>query len=117
MHTITRMTGWLVLAFAVSFQALAQAPAPAQAPAAAEDSVKAQQQRRVDQPGNNAPVWRDVKSGQQNYTSIPGREVGVLVQQQARFPGQEGMTTAGEAWRKFRNGPTTFVGGWRLLLG
>src|SRR5262245_15780013 len=116
MHTITRMTGWLVLAFAVSFQALAQAPAPAQAPAAAEDPVKAQQQRRIDQPGNNAPVWRDVKSGQNNYTSIPGREVGVLVQQQARFPGQDAMSTAGEAWRKFRNGPITFYGGWLIVI-
>ena len=40
----------------------------------------------------------------------------MLVQQQARFPGQEGMTTAGEAWRKFRNGPITFYGGWLIVL-
>jgi formate dehydrogenase subunit gamma len=109
----------LVLAFAFSTPVVAQqAPATAPAPAAApsEDPVKVQQQRTTDQPGNNAPVWREVRSGQSNYTSIPGREVGVLVQQQARFPGQDAMTTAGEAWRKFRNGPITFIGGWLVVL-
>ncbi len=109
MQTLSRLTGWLILGLALSFQAAAQAPAPA-------DPVKDQQKRSVEQPGNNAPVWRDVKSGQPNYTSVPGREVGVLVQQQARFPGQEHMTTAGEAWRKFRNGPITFYGGWLVVL-
>ncbi|MGH7185078.1 MAG: formate dehydrogenase subunit gamma, partial [Pseudomonadota bacterium] len=74
------------------------------------------QQRSVNQPGNNNEVWREVKSGQPNYTSIPGREAGVLVQPQARFPGQEVMTTAGEAWRNFRNGPITFYGGWLVVL-
>jgi len=49
-------------------------------------------------------VWRDVKSGEQNYASIPGREVNVLVQPPARFLGQKSMVTAGEAWRQFRNG-------------
>ena len=121
MNSISRATGWLVLAFAFSIPALAQ-QAPAAAPAApaaaapAEDPIKVQQQRTTDQPGNNAPVWREVRSGQPNYTSIPGREVGVLVQPQARFPGQDGMTTAGEAWRKFRNGPITFIGGWLVVL-
>jgi formate dehydrogenase subunit gamma len=90
---------------------------PVAAQQAAVDPVKDQQKRSVDQPGNNAPVWRDVRSGNpNNYTSVPGREAAVLVQQQARFPGQENMTTAGEAWRKFRNGPITFYGGWLLVL-
>jgi formate dehydrogenase subunit gamma len=109
---LSRMTGWLVLALVFSLPAVAQAP---QAPAV-DQGVKDQQKRTVDQPGNNAPVWREVKSGQPNYTSIPGREVGVLVQPQARFPGQDNMTTAGEAWRKFRNGPITFIGGWLVVL-
>ena len=110
MHSLSRMTGWLVLAFAFALPAGAQqAPAPS-------DAVKGQQKRSVDQPGNNFEVWRDVRSGQSNSTSVPGREVGVLVQQQARFPGQENMTTAGEAWRKFRNGPITFYGGWLVVL-
>jgi formate dehydrogenase subunit gamma len=116
MHTLSRMAGWLILALALPVAAQTQ---PAQSPAAQSsttDSVKAQQQRAVDQPGNNAPVWREVRSGQSNYTSIPGREVGVLVQPQARFPGQAHMSTAGEAWRNFRNGPITFYGGWLLVL-
>ena len=121
MKNLSRRTGWLLLALAVmatpALPAAAQAPAPQAAPQppAASDPVKDQQQRTVDQPGNNAPVWREVRSGQPNYTSIPGREAGVLVQPQARFPGQDGMTTAGEAWRKYRNGPITFYGGWLVV--
>jgi formate dehydrogenase subunit gamma len=59
----------------------------------------------ADQPGNNAPVWREVrKEGQEHYTSIKGRETGVLVQ------------SAGETWRQIRNGPVTFYGGWLLVI-
>jgi len=113
---LSRMIGGLLVALAVALPASAQQPAAPAQPPAAQDPIKAQQQRAVDQPGNNAPVWREVRSGQPNFVSIPGREAGVLVQPQARFPGQEGMTTAGEAWRKFRNGPITFYGGWLVVL-
>mgnify|MGYP001496364599 CR=1 FL=1 len=113
MHTLSRLTGWMILALALASPAAGQTQ-PAQPPAA--DPVKEQQERAVSQPGNNAPVWREVRSGQPNYTSIPGREAGVLMQPQARFPGQDVMTTAGEAWRSFRNGPITFYGGWLLVL-
>lgn len=109
MNMLSRAAGWLILALAFAAPAAAQAPAPA-------DPVKDQQKRTVDQPGNNAPVWREVRSGQSNFTNAQGREAGVLVQPQARFPGQEAMTTAGEAWRKFRNGPITFYGGWLIVL-
>src|SRR2546428_234432 len=74
------------------------------------------QQPQAEQPGNNAPVWRDVKSGEKNFTTIKGRETDVLVQPPARFPGQNVTATAGEAWRKFRNGPVTFYGGWLVVL-
>jgi formate dehydrogenase subunit gamma len=77
---------------------------------------QAQRERQATQPGNNAPVWRNVQSGQPNFTSIPGRETNVLIQPQARFPGQEHRSTAGEAWRLFRNGPVTFYGGWLVIL-
>ena len=123
MHTLSRLTGWLILALAVALPVAAQYPAQPAQPAAqaqpqvpASDPVKDQQQRGVDQPGNNAPVWRDVRSGAPNYTSTQGREAGVLIQPQARFPGQDAMTTAGEAWRKFRNGPITFYGGWLVVV-
>jgi formate dehydrogenase subunit gamma len=122
MYTLSRMTGRLMLALALALPAAVQAQAPAApeapkpAPQATQDTAKEQQKRSVDQPGNNAPVWREVRSGQTNSASIPGREVSVLVQPAARFPGQDAMTTAGEAWRKFRNGPITFLGGWILIL-
>jgi formate dehydrogenase subunit gamma len=34
-----------------------------------DERVKEQQQRQVTQPGNNAPVWREVRSGQSPYTN------------------------------------------------
>ena len=109
MHTLTRLIGWLMVSFLLALPVAAQQPAA--------DAARDQQKRSVDQPGNNAPVWRDVRSGNpNNYTSVPGREAAVLVQRQARFPGQDNMTTAGEAWRKFRNGPITFYGGWLVVL-
>lgn len=59
----------------------------------------------ANQPGNNAPVWREVrKEGQEHYTSTKGREAGVLVQ------------SAGDTWRRIRNGPITFYGGWLLVI-
>jgi formate dehydrogenase subunit gamma len=64
-----------------------------------------QKQRQVDQPGNNAPVWRDVrKEGQEHVTTVKGRETGVLVQ------------SAGDTWRRLRNGPVTFYGGWLIVI-
>jgi formate dehydrogenase subunit gamma len=86
----------LALAFSLSASlALAQQP---------QDRIQAQQQRQVTQPGNNAPVWRDVrKEGEEHYTSVKGREAGVLVQ------------SAGETWRQIRNGPVTFYGGWLVI--
>ena len=100
----------LAAALLVSGAAFAQ-PAPR-----SQSEVEAQQKRSVEQPGNNAPVWREVKSGEKNSVTIPGREVDVLVQPPARFLGQSAMVTAGEAWRQFRNGPVTFIGGW-LVVG
>ena len=119
MHKLSRMTGrlMLVLALALPVAAQAQTSEASKAPPPATQAIaKEQQKAGVDQPGNNSPVWREVRSGQANYSSIPGREMGVLIQPAARFPGQDAMTTAGEAWRKFRNGPVTFYGGWLLVL-
>jgi formate dehydrogenase subunit gamma len=110
MQPLARMMGWLVLAFAFAL------PAGAQQTPEQKDLAKDQQQRTVNQPGNNSEVWREVRSGQPNFTNAQGREAGVLIQPQARFPGQESMSSAGEAWRKFRNGPITFYGGWLLVL-
>ena len=96
--------------------AFAQSPGALPQTQPRQDEVQAQQQRAATQPGNNAPVWRNVQSGAPNYTSIQGRETAVLIQPPARFPGQDRVTTAGEAWRQFRNGPVTFIGGWGLVV-
>lgn len=105
---------FVALSFAFAAAAVAQqAPKEDPAPTTPE---QAQQQRQLSQPGNNAPVWREVQRGDPNYTSIPGREMNVLIQPPARFLGQDVRVTAGEAWRQFRNGPMTFYGGWLVLL-
>jgi formate dehydrogenase subunit gamma len=75
------------------------AAAPAQ-----QSPVQEQQQRQVTQPGNNAPVWRQVREeAKEHYTSVQGRETGVLVQ------------SWGDTWRRIRNGPVTFWGGWLVV--
>lgn len=63
-----------------------------------------QPQRAQSQPYNNAPTWRDVRSGKEEYTSIKGRETGVLVQ------------TYGETWRQLKNGWVTPIVGWAVAL-
>ena len=69
--------------------------------AQAQDS---QAQRQQVQPGNNAPVWREVRSAKEGFTTVQGRETGVLVQSE------------GQTWRKLRNGPITLYGGWLVVL-
>ena len=97
----------------------AQSPAPREYQPQAEsrqDEIEAQRHREATQPGNNAPVWRNVQSGAPNVTTVKGVDTEVLIQPPARFPGQEAVSTAGEAWRLFRNGPVTFYGGWLVVL-
>jgi formate dehydrogenase subunit gamma len=72
-------------------------------------------QRNAVQPGNNAPMWRDVQRGMQGYTSLPAREAGVLIQAPVKYPGAP-MTTAGEAWRQVRNNWLIPYGGALLLI-
>src|SRR5260221_9129773 len=105
----------LILSAVLLFACSAFAQKPAQQDPA-PPTQETQQERQVSQPGNNRPVWDKVQSGAPAFTSIPGRETDVLIQSQARFPGQEHRTTAGEAWRQFRNGPVTFYGGWLVML-
>lgn len=75
-----------------------------------------QAERTKVQPGNLAPVYRQVKEGGEHYSSLPALESGVLIQQKAQFPGQARATTAGEAWRQYRNGPLTTYGGWLIIV-
>ncbi|MDP3669007.1 MAG: formate dehydrogenase subunit gamma [Telluria sp.] len=75
-----------------------------------------QAERSESQPGNLAPTYRIVNSGTPNYSSLPALEAAVLIQPKAQFPGQARATTAGEAWRQYRNGPLTNIGGWILTI-
>ena len=75
-----------------------------------------QVERTQAQPGNLAPVYRQVKEGGEHYSSLPALESGVLIQPKAQFPGQARATTAGEAWRQYRNGPLMTYGGWLIII-
>lgn len=78
------------------------------APLFAADNPSSQEQaaRQQTQPGNNAPVWRDVRGGNNAYqtTQVRGIESSVLVQSE------------GETWRQVRNNLVTVYGGWLLVL-
>lgn len=91
---------WLVL-FAMLLSGLIATPAMA-----ATSSSQEQAARQQTQPGNNAPLWRDVRGGDNPYqtTQVRGIETSVLVQ------------SAGETWRQLRNGPITIYGGWLIVL-
>lgn len=57
------------------------------------------------QPGNNAPMWRQVGSGVTGYSSLPvaqAPEAGNLIQPMVQYPGAR-LASAGEAWRQVRN--------------
>ena len=77
-------------------------------PDASADPNYAQQtngERAKVQPGNNAPMWRQVGQGVTGYSSLPkseAPEAGNLIQPFVQYPGSR-VTNAGEAWRQVRN--------------
>ena len=94
---LTRWAAGVLAAFAFAL------PAPS---TAADSTSKEQAQRQAVQPLNNAPVWRDVRSGEINpyqTTQVRGTETNVLIQSE------------GEVWRQIRNGPITIYGGWLVV--
>ena len=90
-----------IAALAAAFTASAQSPAVSQ-----KDDVQAQQQQlqQRTQPLNNEPVWKEIRSGQPQTTSLPGRETNVLIQPQ------------GQTWRALRDGQVSVYGGWALVV-
>lgn len=114
------------------------APAPVAAPVAAMPGIQSQNimdvkpdaseepgyanqtngERAKVQPGNNAPMWRQVNSGVAGYSSLPktqAPEAGVLIQPFVQYPGSN-LTNAGEAWRQVRNNWLIPYGGSLLLI-
>lgn len=67
------------------------------------DFARAQQERQLVQPGNNAPVWKEVRSGLPQVTQVPGRETNVLIQSE------------GQTWRALRI-PVYSTGGFVFAL-
>ncbi len=126
---MTRLTHTLLLAAALlcgaslaHAQAQTEAVAPKGPPAgfvapAEPKPDENNAQRGKTQPGNNAPFWRGVRESgnQQGITSLPGAELGVLVQPFVQYPGSR-FTTAGEAWRQVRNQWIIPYGGALLLI-
>lgn len=114
--------------------AAAVAPAPAAAPGgiqsqnifqvrpdASADPNYANQtngERAKVQPGNNAPMWRQVGAGVTGVTSLPksqAPEAGNLIQPFVQYPGSR-LTNAGEAWRQVRNNWIIPYGGSLFLI-
>ena len=132
---ITLGLSWLALG------AAAQAVAPAAAPAAGADAAagvksanifqiapgadadpkykdQTNAERGQVQPGNNAPMWRQVGQGVTGYSSLPlsqAPEAGNLIQKFVQYPGSR-LTNAGEAWRQVRNQYLIPYGGSLLLI-
>jgi formate dehydrogenase subunit gamma len=73
------------------------------APTSQNESPAAEAQRQVVQPLNNAPVWREVRSGAPQTTTVIGRETNVLIQPR------------GETWRALRV-PVIFWGGMLVAI-
>ncbi len=93
----------LALGAALSLAAgLVLAQSPAVNPKEASQAT-AEQQRQQTQPLNNAPVWREIRSGEPQVTTVRGRETNVLIQPQ------------GQTWRALRV-PIIFGGGILLAL-
>ena len=67
------------------------------------------------QPGNNAPMWRQVGAGVTGYSSLPTPEAGNLIQPFVQYPGSR-VTNAGEAWRQVRNQWIIPYGGSLLVI-
>ena len=72
--------------------------APEETPALAQELAPG---GRID--ARDAPLWREVRRGEQGYVSIPNKQAGTLVQ------------SGGESWRLFRNGPYQTWAGYVLL--
>jgi len=90
-------------------------------PEASQDPNYAKQsngERAKVQPGNNAPMWRQVGEGVTGFSSLPksqAPEAGNLIQRFVQYPGSR-WTNAGEAWRQVRNNWLIPYGGSLLVI-
>lgn len=134
MHPRRVAAGWRALLLAASLAATGVATAQSAPAASAVPAAPAAQTRTlVDaatqpgyatqsnaeraqvQPGNNAPMWRQVGQGVEGTVNFPYPEYGVLIQPTVQYPGAA-RTNAGEAWRQVRNGIILPYGGALVLI-
>jgi formate dehydrogenase subunit gamma len=103
--SIVRVASLVVAAlwFALASMSYAQTQTPTPARTPENSSPAAEAQRQAAQPLNNAPVWREVRSGAPQVTTVRGRETNILIQPQ------------GETWRALRV-PVVFWGGMLTAL-
>jgi formate dehydrogenase subunit gamma len=87
----------LALVAGLAFGLVAAAQSPAVSPQEADQAKQQAAQQKV-QPLNNQPLWKEIRSGEPQYTSIPGRETNILIQPQ------------GQTWRAARV-PLATMGG------
>ncbi len=127
--TMRSLIATLCVAFGALGPVCAQTPtAPIQSanimdvqPDASTDPNYAKQtngERSKVQPGNNAPVWRQVGGGVTGTSSLPkseAPEAGNLIQPFVQYPGSS-LTNAGEAWRQVRNNWLIPYGGSFILI-
>jgi len=97
-----RCIRWMAAVACAIGVSVAVAQSPAVSPKEANEA-KEQVQRQQVQPLNNQPVWSEIRSGQPQFTSIPGRETNVLIQPQ------------GQTWRAARV-PLAATGGFVFSL-
>ncbi|MFO1314044.1 MAG: formate dehydrogenase subunit gamma [Burkholderiales bacterium] len=100
--TLSRAVRSLAAVACATWLCTAGAQSPAVNPTEA-DQAKQQAAQQVAQPLNNQPVWKEVRSGEPQYTSLPGRETNVLIQ------------PMGQTWRAARV-PVATVGGFLFVL-
>jgi formate dehydrogenase subunit gamma len=101
--SIVRAASLAVAALWMLAAGVAYAQIPTPAPTPDNTSPAAAAQRQATQPLNNAPVWREIRSGTPQVTTVVGRETNVLIQPQ------------GETWRALRV-PIVFWGGMLFAL-
>ena len=99
MTILTWRAGLAAAVLAFAGYAVAQPAAPLQ-----DDPARAQAERNITQPYNNAPFWREVRISDQGFTQVgDSPERGVLIQ------------SRGETWRQARV-PVALIGGLLVAL-
>jgi formate dehydrogenase subunit gamma len=93
----------LTFILGLAFACAAGAQSPAVSPLEAAQA-KQQVMQQAEQPLNNQPVWKEIRSGEPQFTVTRGRETDILIQPQ------------GQTWRALRDGQISVYGGWALVV-